>query len=215
MMTNGCQPHRRDAAALRAVRLAAELAGGDTTLEGGGDSVRGSREDGGVRRIRWMQKLPEDCRGHVELGMHLSQAHQISYGDLAVARGEDFRIRSSFLWSEETHPHAFDVRVRRPKREEVVKVSRTLHHLRGDSAVNRDPLSRDIFQDSRIGGRLAANIVIGFKSVNGDDKIEARNLCPGARNLAECAGNKLHMDAALLEFGQQDFQFTEADQWIT
>src|SRR5271170_1390662 len=75
-MTYGSQAHGCHAAALRAVRFATELAGGDAGLEVGRDDLRGARKNaffGGFWRIEGLGQHPLAHVQHWKAGAQLSQ----------------------------------------------------------------------------------------------------------------------------------------------
>jgi hypothetical protein len=81
--------------------------------------------------------------------------------------------------------------------------------------VDGDADVRDVFEDALVGCRGAADVVFGLESVDGYDYAEALEIHPVARNGAERAGHDLGVDATPLEFRDDCFQFTEANERIS
>src|SRR3954466_4541199 len=67
---------RRDAAALRAIGIAAELARGDAVLEVGRDARRGLREDALLGALRGRHVVLDQPLGHLDLLVLAAQRHQ-------------------------------------------------------------------------------------------------------------------------------------------
>ncbi len=66
VMADGCQAHGGDAAALRAVGLSAELAGGDRRGEIGGDGFGGAGKDAFGGTFGGRSDFVDERFGHVE-----------------------------------------------------------------------------------------------------------------------------------------------------
>src|SRR5947208_1547122 len=58
------------------------------------------------------------------------------------------------------------LRARAPELEKLSEVSRTFRHLARDRAMNRDPVTGDVFQDVRVGCRFAPGVVLWLQAVD-------------------------------------------------
>src|SRR5258706_12277527 len=79
---------------------------------------------------------------------------------------QHFRQLISYLRSEQAEPHLADFGPGGPVFQEFLQIAWPLHHLTGDSAVDRDLLARYVLQDSIVSCRCASNIVLWLLSVN-------------------------------------------------
>src|SRR5579864_2388170 len=104
---------------------------------------------------------------------------------------QHFRQLVSNLWSEQAEPYLTDLGPGGPVLQKFLQITRPLHHLTGDSAVDRDLLARDVLQNSIVCCRRAPDIVLWLQSVNRDDDIHVVKRRPSRRQGPECAGNEL------------------------
>ena len=77
VVADGSQRHGGDAAALRAVRLAAKLAGPYAGFKIRGEGHRGAGEDTLLRRLGRMTKLLDHLPVHLELGIKRKETLQL------------------------------------------------------------------------------------------------------------------------------------------
>src|SRR5262249_39341666 len=215
MMSDSGEPHRSQAATLRAVRLPAKLARHNFGLQIGRNSMGGLRKDARFRGCGWLQKLLDDPLIHVQLGVQAAEAQQLMDGLQPFARGEDFRIASPFLRRENAEPYALDLGARRPECKEIFQIAFAFHHLAGYGAVDADVMTADIFEDPVIGGRPPANVVLGLEAINGYNKVEPGNARPFLGDFPNGTGKQLDMDSAPGQKRQQDAQLAKSHQGIT
>src|SRR4029453_2537678 len=133
---------------------------------------------------------------HVQLRKLFSQLRHIRDSSRALLRIEDFRHSVSNLRSEQAEPHLFDLRARRPKFQEFLQVSRSLHHLTCDRAMNRDPLPLDVLENAIVGCWRSPDIVFRLQAINEYDDVESRQNCPSWTHRPERTGNNLDVDSA-------------------
>jgi len=214
VVADGGQGHARYAATLRAVGIAAKLAGNDPGLEVGAEGVSGLGEDALGRRAGRSEKLPDHGFEHVELGMELAKAQKVFDGLVALGQREDFGSHRPFLRGEEAHPNLRDLFARGPDVEEVGQITGALHHLAGNGAVDGNAMPGDVFQDAFVRGGSAASVVLGLKAVDGDHGLNARQTGPGGRKLTKGAGHDLHEDAHLVKTRNQEFELAVTHQRI-
>src|SRR5882757_2908699 len=139
--THGC-----DAAALRAVRIAAELAGGDDGFEVGGDGVGGAGEDAVCGRLGWIQKLSKGGFVHVEDGIQGLEAKQFRDDCRTDGGGENLRSLCPLLRGEDAHPDLLDFGSLAPELEKLLKIAGSVCDLSGDGAVDRNSRLRKVLQ---------------------------------------------------------------------
>ncbi len=72
----------------------------------------------------------------------------------------------------------------------------------------------DAFEDALVGGGLAAGVVLGLETVNGDDDVELFVLLPFRRDGAEGAGDDLGVDAAGFDLGDELLELAIADHGV-
>ncbi len=211
---DGGEPHGSDAAAGGAIRIAAELAGSDLGYEIGGEGLGGEGEDAVPGAFGRSGKLGDGDGRHVEFGENLAEFAEIG-DDLGAFGGcEHFGQAVAELGCEEAEPDFADFRARGPEFEKVAKVAGTLHHLPGDGAVDGDGVAGDVLEDTIIGGRRAADVVLRLESVDGDDDGNMRRGSPGGGGRAEGAGYDLDVDAARKQKRDELLQFAVADEGI-
>ena len=80
--------------------------------------------------------------------------------------------------------------------------------------MDRDLSAGDILENPVIGSWLAALVVFGLKTIDGDDNIQPFIFAPFRRHNAESAGNDLRMNAARFDLGNQLFEFPVTDERI-
>src|SRR5690242_12665959 len=73
--------------------------------------------------------------------------------------------------------------------------------------MDRDPVSFDVLENPLVGRGLAACVMVGLETVDGDNDIEPGEVIPVFRNGAKGAGDKLHVDATSVERGKDLLQF--------
>ncbi len=84
---------------------------------------------------------------------------------------------------EQAEPHLADLGPGRPVLQKFLQIAGLLHHLTGDSAVDRDLLARDVLQDPIIVCRRASDIVLRLQPVNRYDDVHV-----GLRRPTRCEG---------------------------
>jgi hypothetical protein len=214
VMTDCSESHGGHATALRAVRLAAELAGGDDGLEIGGDGVSGAGEDAVLWGSGRVEELADGGLVHVEDGIEGPQAEEFG-DDLGTDGGrEDLRAGGALLGSEDAHPDLAGFRAVAPEAEELFEVAGPAGDLSGDGAVDGDFGLSEVFEDALVGCGGAAEVVFGLEAVDRDDDIQAFEAGPVSGNGTEGAGDDLEMDAAAVDLGEQSFEFAEAHEGI-
>src|ERR1041385_3787895 len=123
MPRDGREARRRDAAALRAVGRAAELARRDARGEVGGDRLGRLREDAVVRRLRRLRVDFDEPLRQRELRVPHPQRQQILDDRDAIGRTEPLRGHLADLRRVEADPDFLDLGPRRPELEELLDVS--------------------------------------------------------------------------------------------
>src|SRR6202035_2670602 len=84
---------------------------------------------------------------------------------------------------------------RRPEAEKLFEIPLTIHHLARDRAVDRDTVTGDVSKNAIVGGRRATDVGLRLQAVHGYHDRETTQSTPGGRNLANRAGDELHVDA--------------------
>jgi len=101
-------------------------------------------------------------------------------------------------------------RVGRPEIDKFREITAALYHRASDGAVDRDVVTLNVAQDARVGGGLAAHVVLRLQAVDRDDKLQVRQRGPGYRHQAERAGHDLNV-GTLDQLRPQDLEFTVSD----
>src|SRR6476660_6067815 len=102
------QAHGSKAAALRAIRVSAELAGRNPALQIRGNRVSGLGKNACFWGFRRMQELLNQSLWHIEFRKERSQAKQFFYGPPSFLAGKNLRRRDSDLRREYAHPNLPD-----------------------------------------------------------------------------------------------------------
>src|SRR5579859_2882481 len=110
---------------------------------------------------------------------------------------QHFRQLISNLWSEQAEPYLTDLGPGGPVLQKFLEITGPLHHLTGDSAVDRNLLARDVLLDSIVCCRRAPHIVLWLQSVNRYHDVHVGKRCPGRRKGPECAGNELDVNSSI------------------
>src|SRR5260370_14640142 len=214
VVTDCGKAHGCDAATLRAVGIAAELAGGDDGLEVGGDGVGGAGEDAICRGLGRVQELEECGFVHVQDRIQGPETEEFRDDRRADGRGENLGSLGAYLGGEDAHPDLLDLGSCAPELEKLLKIAGSVGDLSGDGAVDRYLRFRDVLQDAVVGRRCAAKVVLGLEAVDGDYDVEELEVCPVSGNGAEGAGDNLDVNAAAVELGQDGFEFPIANEGI-
>ncbi len=214
VVTDCGKAHGCDAATLRAVGLAAELARRDDGLEIGGDGVGGAGKDAVGWRLGRMEELLQGGLVHVEDGIERAETEQFRDDRCAHPRCEELWPYCVSLGREDAHPDLFSFRSFGPELKEPLEIAGLVCDLAGDSAVDRNSRLRKVLQYTLVGRRCATDIVFGLESVYGDDDIEALEVGPMSGNGAEGAGDDLGVNAAAVELGQDGFEFAIPDHRV-
>jgi len=151
---------------------------------------------------------------HGELRVAAAQFVDLANGVLALGGGENLRHHLPSLRREDAEPDLLHGVHAAPELQKLPQVARPFHHLAGDGAVDGDALVGDVVQNSFIGGRSAARIVLGFESVHRNRKREAVVGPPDVRHGPEGAGDELNVNAHRQQLGQHQFHFAIAHQGI-
>jgi hypothetical protein len=78
-----------------------------------------------------------------------------------------------------------------------------LHHLAGDGAMHDYLVATNAFENPSIGGWLAALIVLRLQTINGNHDIHPLHAGPLWRDLPECTGYNLDVNATVDKHRQQ------------
>src|SRR5271169_6281530 len=166
MLSDRRQAHACDAAALRTVWSASKLARGDPGLQICRNGQRGSGKDALLWR-RWRAiEFFDQAPVHVDQRIRNPQPKQVLRDASPLIPGQDLGTNLPLLRREKANPNSFRFFALTPKSYEIFQVIRSMHHLAGDRAVNRNPGSSDAFQDTFIGGWLTPNIMLRLQSVD-------------------------------------------------
>lgn len=161
-----------------------------------------------------MGKLADHTGRHVQFGVHIGEVGQVVNDAGALRGGEHLGELITDLGCKQTEPDLVNLLAWCPKIEEFLQVTGTLHHLTSDGAVDDDLLTFNVFQDTVISGRSAADIVLGCETVDGDDNGQVCQIGPFGRQGTEGAGDDLDVDAAGEQLGHELLQFTVANQRV-
>jgi hypothetical protein len=166
VMTDGGKAHGRDATALRAIGLSAELARRDDGLEIGRDGVGGAGEDAVCGRRGWMEELHQGRLVHVEDGIEWAKTEQFCDDRCAHPGCENLWAFCVPLGCEDAHPDFFSFGSFRPELKEPLEIAGLVCDLAGDGAMDRNSRLRKVLQYTLVGRRCATNIVFGLESVD-------------------------------------------------
>ncbi len=214
VMTDRGEAHGRDAATLRTVGLAAELARRDDGLEIGGDGVGGAGKDAVRGRFGRMEELLQGRLVHVEDRVEWAETEQFCDNRCAHPGCEDLWAYCALLRREDAHPNLFSFGPFGPELKEPLEIAGLVCDLAGDGAVDRNSRLRKVLQYTLVGRRCATNIVFGLEAIYGDDDIEALEVGPVSGNGTEGAGDDLDVNAAAVELRQDRFELSVADQRV-
>ncbi|HEU0123250.1 MAG TPA: hypothetical protein VFQ91_22160 [Bryobacteraceae bacterium] len=104
--------------------------------------------------------MPHQPGRHIELREFQTQILEFANGPVALIGCQDLRHTVSHLRREQAEPYFSDLGPVRPKFEEFLKVSGTVHHLTGNRTVNGDVLTLYVLQDPVVGGGRAPLIMV-------------------------------------------------------
>jgi hypothetical protein len=210
-MAHCSQGHRRYAAALCAVGVSAKLAWSDFRPKVRRNDFGRSRKDAFFGIIRWRLEFAEEGFGHFEALIFEPQSMEVCDGGSSVRGRKNLRIGCTALRSKDAEPHLCDLWSSCPELQEVIEVALSPSDLRCDGAVNGDSGILDVFEDSFIGSRLAPNIVLWLKTINGNNDIQLLESLPCRRDDPEGAGDDLRVNTALFNLGKEQFELTVTD----
>src|SRR5258708_19525508 len=118
---------------------------------------------------------------------------------------QHFRQLISYLRSEQAEPHLADLGPGGPVFQEFLQIAWPLHHLTGDSAVDRDLLARDVLQDSIVSCRRASDIVLWLQSVNRYDDVQMGMRRPTPPHRPESTRHHLHPTSSTTSYPNHQF----------
>src|SRR5258708_5581599 len=127
---------------------------------------------------------------------------------------QHFRQLISYLRSEQAEPHLADLGPGGPVFQEFLQIAWPLHHLTGDSAVDRDLLARDVLQDSIVRCRRASNIVLWLQSVNRYDDVQMGMRRPTRRHRPECTGDDLDVNSSIKQLRNHQLELAIPDERV-
>src|SRR6266850_2499582 len=110
---------------------------------------------------------------------------------------QHFRQPISQLWSEQAKPYLVDLGPRGPVLQKFLQIAWPLHHLTGDSAVDRNLLARDVLQNSIVRCRRASDIVLWLQSVDRYHDLQLSKRRPTRREGPECTGDHLDINSSI------------------
>jgi hypothetical protein len=214
-MSDGSQSHGGDASALRAVGVAAELAGGDFGAEIGGQGVCGSREDAVVGTAGRGEDLADEGLVHVEDGVQGTKPQEVLHDEGSLLGREDLRAGGSALWGEEAEPDLVDLGPGAPEAEELFEVAWSVCGKACDGGVNGDLGRGNILEDALVGGGLAPLVVLRLQAIDGHDYVESAEAAPFRGDDAEGAGDDLNVDVASVDLGEEHLQLAVTNEWVS
>src|SRR6185437_572810 len=147
-------------------------------FEIGRDHVSSTGKNAFAGRSRRRQELADHTLRHVQLWIEFLQPQHLFHGLAPLNGGKYFRAGGAGLRGKDAEPHLLDFRPGRPEIEEVLQVTPALHHLRRHRAMNSDPVTRYVLEDSVVSGGPAAQVMLRLKAINGDHEVEPRELRP-------------------------------------
>src|SRR5262245_10102697 len=206
------EPCGGDAPAVRAVRLATELARCDPALQIRREALSRFGERALVRRVRRFGVGLQHRVRRVQLRISRAQPPDLGDEARAIVGGQPLDRQLAHLRRVHADPDQTRMRVRLPEREELLEVSRSTHLLPRHGAVHRHLMSFDVFEDPIVGRGLPPLVVLRLQAVDRHDHLEPRETGPFLRNRADGARDDLRLNTALGEHRQDRTQLTIADE---
>jgi len=136
-----------------------------------------------------------------------SQAAQLADHSLPVFRSENLVSGFSNLGSEEADPDALHLGTPAPEVHELRDITRPAGHLPGYCAMHHDPPALDMRQNSLVGCRFSANVVLGLETVDRYDDLHLLKLRPFDRDGSYGAGYNFDVHVLIAESRNEDRQF--------
>lgn len=212
VFTDGGQSGGGHATALGAVGIAAELAWSDAGGEVGGNAGGGLREDAIFRGGGRFGVAVEDGGRHVHFGKEVAEAGQFGDHGLAIEGSEALGALLSLLRCKEAEPDVFNLRLARPEIGEFAEIARALDLRTGNSAMDGDLMSGNVFENAIVSCGRTPRVVLGLQAIYGDDQMKIADGAPFERNGANSAGDELDFDIHGCQLGEDDVQFAIANQ---
>ena len=147
-----------------------------------------------------------------ELWVTLDELRQLASERDAVLGQEHFGALLFELGSVDADPDAIYFRARLPEGDVLFEIAGAFEHGARDDPVDIDLAAFDVFEDALVGGGLAADVVVGGKTVNGDGHADARQFHPFWRNGDDGAGDDQREDVYFAEGGENTGKFAMTDQ---
>jgi len=151
---------------------------------------------------------------HVEDGVERAETKEFRDDRCAHSGSENFSAYCALLGRKDAHPDFIGFGARGPELKETLEIAGLVCNLAGDGAVDRNGRLRKILQYTLVSRRCAANIVFGLQAVDGNYDVEALEVGPVSGNGAEGAGDDLDVNAAVVELGQDGFEFAIPDEGV-
>jgi hypothetical protein len=125
---------------------------------------------------------------------------------------ETFAAFVSFLGRKQTEPDAANLLAIRPKISELTQVARTLEVQASNGAVHGDLVPANVFENPFVGRGRTPLVVFRLQAIDGHNDVQARNVSPRNRDLANGAGNELYFDLHVGQLREQDSEFVVTNQ---
>ena len=146
----GGQAHGCDASAGCAIRIPAKLAWSDLCPQVSRQRLGRECENTILGAVWGRGELPNHPLRHVQFRILPSQFHKFRDGPRPLLCAQNLRHSIPNLRSEQAKPYLLDLRAWRPEFQELRQVSRSLHHLTRDRAMDRDFLSHDVSKNALV-----------------------------------------------------------------
>src|SRR5215469_15538815 len=160
VMAHRGQSHRRNTSAPFAIRISSKLTWCYVRVQVSRDHLRSSRKYAFLRISGWRFQLSNDRVRHIQGAIFHPQPLQV------VDHGGSLRIRQylrfvrAALGSEDAEPHFDHLRLAAPEPKKFFEIAGSTRDLRSDGAVNGDPRSSDVLQDTIVRSRFAPCIML-------------------------------------------------------
>ena len=178
MMTDCGQSHRRNAAALTTIRITTKLTWRDLRLQVCGDCLRCSRKNTGSGAGRRCKHLSNKRFLHIQNGIFITKSQKIRNDERSLFRSKNLRTAGSTLGREKAKPYFVDLREAAPELKKLLQITRPGSNVAGDSGMDRDFRSGNVFEDSLIGCGFTPFVMVGLESVNRDNDVQMGKLVP-------------------------------------
>ena len=206
------ESRRRNAPAVGAIRIAAELARRDPCAEVRRKAFGRLGEDAFLRRLRRVGVHLEHSIDQLQLGDERAQpahlvddAHPVCFRQ---ALGRDLAL----LRRVKAEPDRLCLLVRLPEPQELLQIPVALHLLACDGAVHGDLVPRDVLEDAIVGRRRAPHVVLRLQAVDRHHQLQTAQRRPFSRDRAHGARHELCVNAAPGKLGQDPAELAIAHQ---